>query len=167
MTLTDARATARSRTLLRRLFPLYIHDLSPHTGFYVLDDRGRWRPDLWRDWLANPHVEPWLIDSDGQPAGFAIVAHQPFPYMSPDRRHKLCEFFILSARRRMGLGQEAAGRVFDLHAGPWELTVLRSNSAALGFWRATIGAYTAQRYQEVQLPGDIMFRFDVPPRGPG
>jgi predicted acetyltransferase len=161
VSLIDARSTPQNQAVLRRLFPMYIHDLSPHTGFYTLDARGRWRPELWRDWLVNPHVEPWLIHSSGELAGFAVVAHQPFPYMSPDRRHKLCEFFILAPQRRRSIGHKAAARVFDLHRGPWELTVLPTNTGAHRFWQSALADYTGRRFEELQLPGDIMFRFDA------
>ena len=162
--LCDARASPRSRTMLRRLFPLYIHDLSPHTTFYSLDDRGRWRPELWREWLSNPYMDPWLIRRDGETVGFAIVGHRPFPYMSPDRHHKLCEFFILVGRRRGGLGRLAAALVFDGSPGDWELTVLPSNTVAHRFWKSMLDGYTRGRHEEVQLPGDIMMRFES--RGP-
>ena len=160
LTLIDARATPRTRAALRRLFPMYIHDLSPHTTFYALDTRARWMPQLWRDWLANPHIDPWLFEHKGQLAGFAIVAHQPFPHMSPDRHHKLCEFFILAGQRRQGVGAAAAARVFDLYAGGWELTVLPTNLVAIAFWRRAVTGYTRHRFDEVQLPGDILIRFD-------
>jgi predicted acetyltransferase len=160
VTLTDARATPRTRAVLRRLFPLYIHDLSPHTTFYRLDHRARWHPELWRDWLVNPHIDPWLLEVGGEVLGFAIVAHQPFPYMSPDRRHKLCEYFVLASHRRQGIGRQAALRVFNQHAGSWELTILPSNLPAIRFWRSVINGYTGSRYEEFQLPGDIVVRFD-------
>jgi len=162
--LVDARTTPRTRAVLRRLFPLYIHDLSPHTTFYTLDARARWRPELWRDWLSNEHIDPWLIELAGEVIGFSIVGHRPFPYMSPDRNHKLCEFFILAPHRRRRRGHEAAARIFDRHAGLWELTVLPTNIAAHGFWQSALDAYTRGRYEQVQLPGDILMRFESPGR---
>jgi predicted acetyltransferase len=160
--LCDARTSALSRAFLRRLFPLYIHDLSPHTSFYSLDARGRWRPELWREWLSNPYLDPWLIRAGGEVVGFAITAHRPFPYMSPDRQHKLCEFFILAGHRRRGFGQTAAGLVIDRHAGSWELTILPTNAGAHRFWKSMLAARGP--YEELQLPGDIVMRFES--RGP-
>jgi predicted acetyltransferase len=159
MELKDARESGRTRALLRRLFPLYIHDLSPYTTFYTMDARGRWRPELWKEWLSNPYLEAWLIEDRGELVGFAIVGHRPFPYMSPDRQHKLCEFFVLSAHRRRGVGRDAAARVFDLHQGLWELTVLPRNEGAHGFWKSVVDGYTGRRFEEVQLPGEVFFRF--------
>lgn len=159
VSLADARATPRGRAALRRLFPLYVHDLSPHTGFYRMDERGRWRPDLFRDWLRVPTIDPYLIHAGGSLAGFAVVGHKPFPHMSPDRNHKLCEFFVLGSYRRAGIGRAAAALVFDRHPGTWELTVLPTNTGAVAFWRSMLGRYTGGRQEEVQVPGDTIVRF--------
>jgi predicted acetyltransferase len=160
VSLVDARATYRGRAALRRLFPLYIHDLSPHTTFFKLDDRGRWHPDLWRDWLRNPNVNCYLLTLAQKLVGFAIVGHRPFAHMSQDREHKVCEFFVLGAMRRGGLGRAAAVQVFDRHPGQWELTVLPTNRNAIAFWRSVLAAYTKGRCEEVQVPGDIIMRFE-------
>lgn len=159
VSLIDARSSRRNRVLLCRMFPLYAHELSNYTPFFTIDERGRWNPELSRDWLVNPHVEPYLIHSDGMPAGFAIVGRHPFQYMSQDRDFKLCEFFILASHRRRGVGQAAAGQVFDRHRGRWELTILPDNQRAQIFWRSVLGPYTRGRLEEFQVPGDIVMRF--------
>lgn len=153
--LKDARETGRSRSVLRRLFPMYVHDLSPHTGYYKLDERGRWRPELWRDWLSFETLEPWLFQVAGEVVGFSIVGKQPFPYMSVDRDFKVCEFFILAGWRRRGVGGVAARRVLGLHSGRWELTVLPGNVGALGFWKRVLG----RDVEEIMTPGEVVFRF--------
>jgi predicted acetyltransferase len=160
VTLADARATPRGRAALRRLFPLYVHDLSPHTAFYRMDERGRWRPDLFREWVSLPTIDAYLIYADRGLAGFAIVGHRPFPHMSRDRDHKLCEFFVLAAHRRSGVGLAAASAVFDRHPGSWELTILPTNTVAIAFWRAMLARYASGRQEEVQLPNDTIVWFE-------
>ncbi len=159
VTLRDSRESARTRSVLRRLFPMYIHDLSPYTSFYRMDERGRWRPELWRDWLSFDTVEPWLFEHAGEVIGFAVVGRQPFPYMSGDRDFKVCEFFVLSSWRRRGVGSVAAREVLGLHRGRWELTVLPGNVGALGFWKRVVGGIRG--VEELMMPGEVVFRFEL------
>lgn len=159
VSLIDPRGSRRNTVLLCRMFPLYAHELSQYTTFFTIDDRGRWNPPLSRDWMVNSHVEPYLILSDGAPAGFAIVGRQPFRYMSRDRDFKLCEFFILASERRRGVGRAAACEVFDRHRGSWELTILPANERGQFFWRSVLDPYTQGKLEEFQIPGDIVMRF--------
>ena len=71
-------ATAAERTFIRNVYPLYLHDLSPFTEFYELDENGIWFPDYLPDWLdlTSPLVHPMLIRAGGTnekllPSGYA------------------------------------------------------------------------------------------------
>ena len=154
--LRDARATSRGRAVLRRLFAMYVHDLSRYTGFYALDERGRWRPELWRDWLSLDSLEPQLFEVGGEVSGFAVVGRQPFPFMSRDRDFKVCEFFVLGGWRRQGVGRAAAEAVLGMHRGGWELTVLPGNLGAQVFWKRVLGSGV----EEIMTPGEVVFRFE-------
>lgn len=154
--LRDARGTMRDRAALRRLFAMYVHDLSRYTDFYTMDARGRWRPELWKDWLALEELSPWLFEVRGELVGFAVVGRQPFSFMSHDRDFKVCEFFVLSGWRRRRIGLTAARAVLGLHRGRWELTVLPGNLGALAFWKRVLGSGA----EEIMTPGEVVFRFE-------
>jgi hypothetical protein len=48
------------------------------------------------------------------------------------------------------VGARAAAALFDRFAGPWEVRVLRRNTAALAFWRKVIDRYTGGAYTELE-----------------
>lgn len=142
--------------MVRRLFAMYVHELSRYTRFYTLDARGRWLPELWRDWLGMEALEPWVFEVGGEVAGFGVVGRQPFEFMSRDRDFKVCEFFILAGWRRRGVGMGAARGLLELHRGGWELTVLPGNLGALAFWKRVLGTGA----EEIITPGEVVFRFE-------
>ncbi|MEJ7568553.1 MAG: hypothetical protein WKF41_09845 [Gaiellaceae bacterium] len=74
----------RDLAALRRLYPLYLHDLSAFTEHYVLDAEAQWQPSYLEDWLGRTTSHSLLIRVDGRPAGFALVAERPFPHMPQD-----------------------------------------------------------------------------------
>lgn len=148
-------------TLLRHLYPLYLHDLSEFGDGYTLDVEGRWMPDYLPHWLSGAEgFHPLLIKLEGRPVGFAFVGRSPFPYMTPGRDAKLSEFFVLRGERRQGLGRRAAFALFDTFQGTWELSQLSANTGATAFWRQVIGEYTGGRFEDTVLEGDPAQIFD-------
>ena len=58
--------TAADRALIERLYPLYLHDLSPFTEYYDLDSAGRWVPDHLPTWLGSDRCSAFLVTADGR-----------------------------------------------------------------------------------------------------
>ena len=156
-------AGADDRVTIRNLYPLYLHDLSPHTEFYDIDDRGIFYPDYLPDWLdvRSPMVHPMMIRAGGRPAGFAFVGQAPFPHMTPDRSFRMSEFFILARHRRRGVGRRAAHALFDAFRGTWEVTELPTNTRAIRFWRSVIWEYTGGVFQDTFEHGDVVQVFET------
>ena len=61
-------------------------------------------------------------------AGFALVR------AVNARQHELCEFCILPANRRQGLGQAAAHATLLTFPGPWRIGVAAGSAQAAPFW---------------------------------
>lgn len=160
--ITVAEATPAERTLIRNLYPLYLHDLSAFTEFYDVDEQGVWFPDYLPDWLdvRSPLVHPMVIRAEGRPAGFALVGQAPFPHMTPGRDYRMSEFFVLARHRRHGVGRRAAHAIFDRFRGLWEVSELPANERAIRFWRTVIGAYTGGRFADGIEHGDVVQVFD-------
>ncbi len=76
---TDAELAA-----LRRLYVLYLHDISAYSSHYELDAEARWQPDYLEDMLPRPECHCLLIRAGGKSAGFALVTVKPFPHMAAD-----------------------------------------------------------------------------------
>jgi predicted acetyltransferase len=151
--------TERARDALRRLYPLYLHDLSQWSGHYRLDEDGRWQPSYVDDFLGRPDCAAYLLREDGAAAGFAWVGGGDFPRKRPDRDRRLAEFFVAAPFRRRVVGRAAASRVLDAHPGSWQLEVVDGNEVALAFWRDVLGRRGA--YTEEPGDGDTVFCFTV------
>ena len=148
----------RERDAVRRLYPLYLHDLSQWSTHYRLDADGRWQPSYVDDFLARERCAAFLIRGDGAAAGFAWVGGGDFPRKRADRDWRLAEFFVAAPFRRRGLGRAAAAAVLDAFQGAWQLEVIDGNEPALAFWRSVLsgrGAFTEERGE-----GDTVFLFE-------
>lgn len=151
----------RDLAALRRLYPLYLHDLSAFTEHYALDEGAQWQPSYLEDWLTRPTSHSLLIRVAGRPAGFALVAEQPFPFMPPDVDFHLAEFFVAQPYRRRGVGRAAGLAMLRAFTGSWNLAVIDRNEPALAFWRAVTGELTGGVYTEVVGVGDLSLRFST------
>jgi predicted acetyltransferase len=159
----EATPVAGERDLeaLRRLYPLYLHDLSAFTDHYALDEDARWTPSYLEDWLGRPGTRSLLIRVDGARAGFALVAEPPFPYMPPDVDRHLAEFFVAQPYRRRGIGRAGALAALRAFPGSWSLGIVTRNAPALAFWRSVLGELTGGAYAEIEGAGELSQRFSV------
>lgn len=146
---------------LRRLYALYLHDLSEFTSHYELDEEARWQPDYLEEMLGWGECHCLLIVSDGRPAGFALVTLRPFPHMLSDVDARMAEFFVAQPYRRRGIGRVAALAALRAFPGDWVLEVLHGNDAALAFWRSVTGEATGGRYTEEERATDTVQRFTI------
>ena len=133
--------------ILKQLTELYEYDFSEFTkddvspsGFYNFP----YMQNLIRYWTdTNSH--PFLVRVDNQLAGFVLVSMNCL-YTPTADAHVIDEFFIMRKYRGLGVGKFAAGYMFDLFPGAWELCVLHVNKPALAFWEKVLGEYTGGEY---------------------
>jgi predicted acetyltransferase len=160
--LVDARQVADARDWLREAYPLYLNDLSEFAaGKYKLDATGHWEPDYLPYWLEQPFCLPLVAVVSRIPVGFAFVGHPPFPFMSPSRDFRLCEFFVLRGRRRTGVGRRMAISALSSMPGEWELAVLLRNTTAAAFWRVVLPLVSLAQPTEVENEDELHFTFST------
>ncbi len=147
----------RDREAIRRLYPLYLHDLSEWSTHYRLDADGRWQPSYVDDFLDRSESTAFLIREGAAAAGFAWVGGGDFPRKRPDRDWRLAEFFVAMPFRRRGIGLAAAARVLGAFSGTWQLEVIDGNEPALRFWRRLLSARGP--FAEETGDGDTVFLF--------
>lgn len=131
MPVTVELATSDETEVLLSLWQFYMQDLAQFRNSVVQTD-GRFRDDRLRTYLAYEEHWPFLIRSQGEIVGFALVRKsKPGTYV-------IGEFFIKSEFRRTGVGESAVFEIVQKFAGSWEIPFQNENSKGAAFWRKTI-----------------------------
>lgn len=152
MNVDVAAARPDDRARIEALLELYVYDFSEILALDVADD-GRFRPPSLDAYFADPRCHAFLFRVDGKLAGFALV--QQRSRLSGDESVcDVAQFFVLRKYRRHGVGERAAGWLFDRFRGPWEVRQELKNVAATTFWRRVVARYTAGAFDEVILDDD-------------
>jgi predicted acetyltransferase len=124
-------ATAEETEVLLNLWQLYMKGLAEFRDSEVQTD-GRYRDDRLRTYLAYEEHWPFLIRSEGEIVGFALVRKsKPATYV-------IGEFFIESEFRGKGVGGSAVSEILQKFFGNWEIPFQNENPKAAAFWRRTI-----------------------------
>ncbi len=144
MSITADLVTADEAELLLNLWQLYMKDLAEFRKSVVQTD-GRFRDDRLRTYLAYDEHFPFLIRSQGEIVGFALVRK------SKPNTHVIGEFYIKKQFRRMGIGAAAASEIVQKFSGHWEIPFQEENAEGAIFWRKTI-PQLGYEVTEVRLP---------------
>jgi predicted acetyltransferase len=148
MSITVQRVSPDARAVVERLVQLYEYEFSGHFGSDIGDDGLYHTMNLDAIWQDPFRV--FLMRVDGHLAGFALVTRHP-AYVEPGEAWLMNEFFVLRKYQRQGVGEQAAGLVFDQFPGRWEVAEQAENSGAQAFWRVVIERYTGGRWGEAAL----------------
>jgi predicted acetyltransferase len=142
-------AAAADAPLLSNLLELYAHDLSDAFGLDVGPDGKFGYPQLGRYWDEPDQRFAFLIRVASQLAGFALVTRGSRA-SSDASALDVAEFFVLRRHRRIGVGSQAAARLWDGMPGHWIVRVAEVNRNALPFWKRVTSGYTQGRCAERQ-----------------
>ena len=151
------------RTVMGNLMQLYLHDFSSFAAspdLQIREDGTFDYPYLEHYW-SDPDRHPFLIRSDRNLAGFALVRRERDPE-SGQPVTDLAEFFVLRGFRRRHIGTEAAMMLWDRFPGHWQVRVMSENRVACQFWKPLIETHTGGAFTETEeyLAGTAMRRFN-------
>jgi predicted acetyltransferase len=174
----DAWRVVAAREFLRNVWPMYVHEISGFdTDFYVLDESGRWTPDIVEDWIssmtppqnlritraeqssAQQFQRAHVITTGGRPVGFVCVGMRPFKYMPVDADLNIAEFFLIHASRRTGTATRALELLLRRYVGRWHLRAVHDNARAIRFWRKALPSAGVHDLEEGREDNDVVFRF--------
>jgi predicted acetyltransferase len=156
----DPRAS--DRDWIRGVYRDYLFDLAPTaTGLYpMLPEIGQRLPEQVERLFEEGQARLLTVCYAGEPVGFARIrvrAQSPAEF-------SMADFFIARDWRRRGIGAEAVRLILDRFEGAWLITEYVRNDPAVKFWRAVVSGYTAGKYQERMLSGEVEQRFASGPR---
>ncbi|MCP5369392.1 MAG: phosphotransferase [Rickettsiaceae bacterium] len=143
---------------------LYVYDASRELGFSISGD-GLYNPKSYRCYCEDNDKIAYVIKVYDEIAGFALINEKG---LEKHTDWKVDQFFILAKFQRSGVGKIAAEKIWQLHPGKWEVSVIPENISALKFWENTISKFTANVFEkETKLidfdkdqPKRIIFSFD-------
>lgn len=131
MAVTLHRATDADLPVVLNLVPLYLHDMSEHTGWPCNADGTFTGCDRMASYWQEPGKHAFVLKNDKELAGFAMVRGN---HDEPDIDFSIAEFFVLRKFRRRGVGQYVAAALFDQFRGRWMVEVFMANTVAIEFW---------------------------------
>lgn len=151
------------RAVLSNLGQLYRHDLSGPYGLLpnpdgTFNDR---RLDLFLA-EAGPDVRAWLIDVAGGLGGFVMTRAD-----DDGLGRMICDFFVVRALRRTGVGRETARQVVAMAPGRWRIGFQRYNTGAQDFWSRVATDAVGDRWDTYDdppvegRPPDTWIRFET------
>jgi predicted acetyltransferase len=158
----EPRAT--DREWIRDVYRDYLFDLAPAaTGLFpLLADAGQRESEQADRLFADAQARVLTICYASGPVGFARISvrvHSPAEF-------SMADFFIARSWRRRGIGAEAVRLILDRFEGAWLITEHLRNDPAVQFWRQVVSGYTAGKFQERIVNGEVQQRFASGPRRP-
>ena len=145
MNIQVTRAALDQEPVLANLLELYCHDFSEMIELNLGKDGRFGYPNLPLYW-TDPNRVPLLVTVDGNLAGFVLLCRGSVISGDP-QVWDVAEFFIVRGCRRCGTGTAVAHKVWRMFPGRWEVRVMKSNHAALEFWKRAVSAFTGNAAQ--------------------
>jgi predicted acetyltransferase len=150
-------------SMIQNMARFYLYDLSKECGHISRDWRlptdGLYENIDLKNYFEAPDRKAYLIKVYHEVAGFIllnrVVSDRAFDW-------NMGEFFILGKFQGNGVGKIAAEKIWQLHPGKWEVSVIPENYAAIRFWDKTISQFSNDNFKrELRL---IDFDKDQPKR---
>lgn len=147
--------------ILKNIYPLYLHDLSPYNGEDI-DHNGLYDIDFLDLFWKEESLLSYFIKSGDKIIGFILV--QTGKYGPPTGEDfYISEFFIMRKYRRSGVGTSAFQRFIEMAPGTYLLGQLPSNIPAIKFWRNVYRTLNIEfeEFTNKELGSLIYQRFDA------
>ena len=159
ITVRDARSSRDDREWIRSVYRDYLSELSVAKSglFPALGEWDARESEFLAGWFSDFRAFPFVILSSGERSGFALVTRAIGGEAGPS--HRLSEFVVTRPARRRGVGRAAATLIFQRFGGQWEIVEDDENRSALVFWRRVLAEFTANRFGESRIGGEVRHTF--------
>lgn len=159
MTVTLDPIPYESKSVLRNLMSLYLHDYSEFDGTDV-NAHGMFEYKYIDHYWTEEGRAAYFIRIDGTIGGLALTRSWEADDGKPIR--SIAEYFIMRKYRRKGVGVEAARILFGMYPGRWLVGQEWCNKSAQAFWLRVIDDYTGGVYARKETEKGPELIFDVP-----
>lgn len=132
---------------IQNMARFYVYDMSRDCGFvsdeWSLPDNGLYESFDFKKYFEDIDKEAYCIYVNNETAGFVLLNKE---VLEANSNWNMGEFFILAKFQNKGIGTEAAMKVFSMHEGRWEISVIPENTTAIRFWNNVVAKYTNNEY---------------------
>lgn len=135
-------ALPEQEPVLANLLELYAHDFSEFMELELGAD-GRFGYKHLSSYWTETNRYPFLITVQGRLAGFVFVRRGSEISGDADV-WDMAEFFVIRGYRKLGIGTEAARKIWKRFPGKWEVRVMARNQKAKAFWERAVNEFLGE-----------------------
>jgi predicted acetyltransferase len=162
-------ATILDYPTIQNMARFYVYDMSRYCGFiskdWAIPENGLYECFDLKKYFEDSDRKAYLVKLESNElVGFVLLDKQS---TSDNIDWNMGEFFVLAKFQGKGIAAEVAKKIWIMHPGKWELSVIPENKPALAFWRKAIVAFSNNNYtEEIKIidydkdqPKRIIFNF--------
>ncbi|MEK6734268.1 MAG: GNAT family N-acetyltransferase, partial [Pseudomonadota bacterium] len=143
-------ATITDYLSIQNMARFYVYDISRYCGFiskdWAIGKDGLYECFDLKKYFEDADKKAYLLRlKDGELVGFVLLDKHS---TSNNIDWNMGEFFILAKFQGKGVASEVAKKIWIMHPGKWEVSVIPENLPALAFWRKNISYLTNNNYLE-------------------
>lgn len=163
-------ATITDYPTMQNMARFYVYDISRYCGFiskdWAMPEDGLYECFDLKKYFVDSDKKTYLVKlEDGELVGFVLLDKQS---TSGKIDYNMGEFFVLAKFQGKGIASDMAKKIWIMHPGKWEVSVIPENLPALAFWRKNISHTTNGKYlEEIKTvdydkdqPKRIIFNFE-------
>lgn len=169
-TISIIKATMDDYQRIQNMARFYVYDLSRECGSissdWAMPEDGLYESFDFKNYFIDPSRKAYLVKVYDEIAGFVLLNQAT---EDPANNWNMGEFFIIAKFQGQGIASCVAQKIWDMHPGAWEVSVIPENKSAFKFWAKTISEFTCgafnKQIKEVtydeHCPRRIIFEFDT------
>ncbi|KPG95484.1 GCN5 family acetyltransferase [Pseudomonas sp. RIT-PI-q] len=151
MPLIELHAAQRDELeTIENLMQFYMYDFSEWLPL-KLGGRGFFNVQPQLDYWRNPATRPFLINVDGELAGFVTLDNQT---LLPGAEHNIGYFFVSRRFRGQGVAKFVVSTLLSQFPGQWQIFHIDANLPARRFWARVMPELAQGEFTRHQLPVD-------------
>ncbi len=128
---------------IQNMARFYVYDLSRECGAisadWAIPEDGLYESFDFKHYFMDPSRKAYLVKVYDEIAGFVLLNQETENSIN---NWNMGEFFIIAKFQCQGIGTCVAKRIWNMHPGTWEVSVIPSNKSALKFWEKSISEFT-------------------------
>lgn len=142
-------AILKDYPLIQNMARFYVYDLSRDCGHaskdWALPKDGLYESFDFKDYFENASKKAYLVTVCDEIAGFVLLNQET---KNKPNTWNMGEFFVIARFQGRGVASYVADKIWRMHPGKWEVSVIPDNRKALSFLKKSIEGFTAGVFRQ-------------------